>query len=187
VFQVASPQSQENEDEDEDEDEDEPEASTPLVRPRRARSLHIPRARRTDPQQIHVDPDNLIPASSHAAPPLPPRYVPYSSPLSLLPSLHPRAGALPASPSVSAAPSARASALPVFRNGLDLAPLRMAAARRLMDPQGRLCAYEVPGGGQCRDAGCGDVHLARALRAEPSGAPAAILALRALPARPAAR
>lgn len=55
----------------------------------------------------------------------------------------------------------------------DLGPLRLATLSRTLDPVGRLCQYEVPGGGQCRDATCPDVHLGQLLPQEPSGASAA--------------
>jgi len=43
----------------------------------------------------------------------------------------------------------------------DLRPLKLATASRLLDPSKRICQYEVPGGGVCRDEGCEDVHLSR--------------------------
>jgi len=57
----------------------------------------------------------------------------------------------------------------------DLRPLKLATASRLLDPSKRICQYEVPGGGVCRDEGCEDVHLSRIAGqggrggAEPSG------------------
>ncbi len=48
-----------------------------------------------------------------------------------------------------------------------------AAARRLSENQlenARICQFEVPGGGECRDADCGDRHLSQ-LEVEPNGAP----------------
>jgi hypothetical protein len=57
---------------------------------------------------------------------------------------------------------------------LNLKQLKMqAAARRLRESQlenARICQFEVPGGGECRDADCGDVHLSQ-LEVEPNGAP----------------
>lgn len=43
----------------------------------------------------------------------------------------------------------------------DLKPLKLATQIKLLDPFKRLCQYEVPGGGTCRDDGCEDVHLSR--------------------------
>jgi hypothetical protein len=54
---------------------------------------------------------------------------------------------------------------------LNLKQLKMqAAARRLRESQlenARICQFEVPGGGECRDADCGDVHLSQ-LEVEPN-------------------
>jgi len=49
----------------------------------------------------------------------------------------------------------------------------LAAARRMTDnglENARICQFEVPGGGECRDAACGDIHLSL-LQVEPHGAP----------------
>lgn len=43
----------------------------------------------------------------------------------------------------------------------DLQPLKRAASVKALDPSKRICQYELPGGGVCRDAGCEDVHLRR--------------------------
>ncbi|KAF8272203.1 hypothetical protein EI94DRAFT_1718708 [Lactarius quietus] len=57
---------------------------------------------------------------------------------------------------------------------LNLKQLKIqAAARRLSENQlenARICQFEVPGGGECRDADCGDMHLSQ-LEVEPNGAP----------------
>ena len=57
---------------------------------------------------------------------------------------------------------------------LNLKQLKIqAAARRLSENQlenARICQFEVPGGGECRDADCGDMHLSQ-LEIEPNGAP----------------
>jgi hypothetical protein len=48
-----------------------------------------------------------------------------------------------------------------------------AAARRITDnslENVRICQFEVPGGGECRDTACADVHLSQ-LEVEPKGAP----------------
>jgi hypothetical protein len=52
----------------------------------------------------------------------------------------------------------------------------LAAARRMADnglENARICQFEVPGGGECRDAACGDIHLSL-LQMEPHGAPCLI-------------
>ena len=55
----------------------------------------------------------------------------------------------------------------------NLQNLRMqAAARRMTDNSSRnarICQFEVPGGGECRDTTCGDIHLSQ-LQVEPNGA-----------------
>lgn len=43
----------------------------------------------------------------------------------------------------------------------NLKPFKLATTSRLLDPSKRICQYEVPGGGVCRDEGCEDVHLSR--------------------------
>ena len=53
----------------------------------------------------------------------------------------------------------------------------LATARRMTDnglENGRICQFEVPGGGECRDEACGDVHLSQ-LQVEPHGAPRLII------------
>ncbi|KAJ3838943.1 hypothetical protein F5878DRAFT_148210 [Lentinula raphanica] len=39
--------------------------------------------------------------------------------------------------------------------------LRLATVSQLLDSQKRVCQYEIPGGGSCRDASCEDLHLSR--------------------------
>ena len=49
----------------------------------------------------------------------------------------------------------------------------LAIARRITDKgleNERICQFEVPGGGECRDEACDDVHLSL-LGVEPHGAP----------------
>lgn len=56
----------------------------------------------------------------------------------------------------------------------DLKPLKLASLQHAFgqvissDSGVRVCQYEVPGGGVCRDKDCDDVHLSR-LMSEPSG------------------
>lgn len=77
---------------------------------------------------------------------------------------------LSSSPSVLAEPSSyflSASSLPE----LNLEALKSAAIGKVLHPFKRICRYEVPGGGTCRDEGCDDVHLSRlqGVTVEPSG------------------
>lgn len=49
----------------------------------------------------------------------------------------------------------------------------LATAQRMTDSgfeNGRICQFEVPGCGECRDEACGDIHLSL-LQVEPHGAP----------------
>jgi len=54
----------------------------------------------------------------------------------------------------------------------NLKGLRMQAVARHMTDNGlentRICQFEVPGGGECRDKACGDMHLSQ-LQMEPNG------------------
>ncbi|KAF8889988.1 hypothetical protein CPB84DRAFT_1406661 [Gymnopilus junonius] len=59
------------------------------------------------------------------------------------------------SSSYSSSTSSAGIALP------NLQPLKVAALAKVLNPTQRLCQYEVPGGGTCRDDGCRDVHLNR--------------------------
>ena len=54
---------------------------------------------------------------------------------------------------------------------LNLEALKSAAISKVLHPFKRICRYEVPGGGTCRDEGCDDVHLSRlqGVTVEPSG------------------
>lgn len=70
---------------------------------------------------------------------------------------------------ISCAPSLSHSCSSVFVP--DLKPLKLATLQRAfgqVDPGLRVCQYEVPGGGICRDKDCNDLHLSR-LVSEPSG------------------
>ena len=52
----------------------------------------------------------------------------------------------------------------------DLQPLKVAVSSKfLSDPLRRVCQYEVPGGGECRDQDCEDIHLSRLTAVEPTG------------------
>lgn len=55
---------------------------------------------------------------------------------------------------------------------VSLSALKAAAINRwLSEPSQRVCQYEVPGGGVCRDPNCEDIHPSRAGAVEPSGTP----------------
>ncbi|KAJ7600714.1 hypothetical protein C8J56DRAFT_911077 [Mycena floridula] len=43
----------------------------------------------------------------------------------------------------------------------DLLDLKLSIVGKLLDPSKRVCQYEVPGGGVCRDESCQDTHLSR--------------------------
>jgi hypothetical protein len=66
-------------------------------------------------------------------------------------SSHPLFSSLPSKPS--------SSSLPLHVP--DLTPLKLATNIKFLDPNKRVCQYEVPGGGICRDESCDDVHLGR--------------------------
>ncbi len=54
---------------------------------------------------------------------------------------------------------------------IDLRPLKQAAIMTyLSDNTRQICQYELPGGGECRDKNCENVHLSRLSAVEPSGA-----------------
>ncbi|PPR04106.1 hypothetical protein CVT24_010679 [Panaeolus cyanescens] len=50
---------------------------------------------------------------------------------------------------------------------LDLQPLKLDVITRSMDPLKRLCQYEIPGPGVCRDKDCEDIHLSKIESLEP--------------------
>ncbi|RPD77479.1 hypothetical protein L226DRAFT_323484 [Lentinus tigrinus ALCF2SS1-7] len=52
---------------------------------------------------------------------------------------------------------------------IDLKPLKQAAVMKyLSDNTRQVCQYELPGGGECRDKNCDNVHLSRLSAVEPS-------------------
>ena len=52
-----------------------------------------------------------------------------------------------------------------------LRSLKMVTLFKSLDPDGRICQFEIPGGGVCRDDKCEDLHIERKLETwEPSGA-----------------
>ncbi|KAF9485788.1 hypothetical protein BDN70DRAFT_458282 [Pholiota conissans] len=52
----------------------------------------------------------------------------------------------------------------------DLKPLKLTAMIKSFDPTKRICRYEIPGGGTCRDEHCEDIHLSRLENANEMGA-----------------
>ena len=103
------------------------------------------------------------------------RFKPYQSLMSLYPLLRMH---LPHS--IEARFPVLSSASPVDHPGsfassgvlpaLDVKPLKAAAIRKWWsDSSRKLCQYEVPGGGECRDHECQDVHPSRVWAVEPSG------------------
>lgn len=75
------------------------------------------------------------------------------------------------SASKSAPDSSRSgSSSTIPRPDVDLGPLKQnAVLKYLSSGSGRICQYEVPGGGECRDQECENVHLSRLSGVEPSG------------------
>lgn len=60
----------------------------------------------------------------------------------------------------------------LFRSSsaISLTPLKLLTLRKaLPDTSNMICQYEVPGGGECRDRDCQDIHLSRLPQADPSG------------------
>ncbi|KAM6494386.1 hypothetical protein JOM56_010747 [Amanita muscaria] len=53
---------------------------------------------------------------------------------------------------------------------LDLKLLKLAAATKRLDPLKRICQYEIPGGGTCRDGTCEDIHLSRLISSDDQNA-----------------
>ena len=52
-----------------------------------------------------------------------------------------------------------------------LRSLKMVTLFKSLDPDRRICQFEIPGGGVCRDDKCEDLHIERELETwEPSGA-----------------
>jgi hypothetical protein len=52
-----------------------------------------------------------------------------------------------------------------------LRSLKMVTLFKSLDPDRRICQFEIPGGGVCRDDKCEDLHIERKLETwEPSGA-----------------
>jgi len=71
----------------------------------------------------------------------------------------------------SAGGSASADGKDASTTGDFLRSLKMATILKSLDPDRRICQFEIPGGGVCRDDKCEDLHIERELETwEPSGA-----------------
>ncbi|KAJ4482028.1 hypothetical protein J3R30DRAFT_3455971 [Lentinula aciculospora] len=83
--------------------------------------------------------------------------------------IHPSSSSVPSFKNTSASSSSPLSFLSPtasfssYSSSLSFAVrlLRLATVSRLLDPSKRVCQYEIPGGGICRDAGCEDFHIDR--------------------------
>ncbi|OCH90903.1 hypothetical protein OBBRIDRAFT_792815 [Obba rivulosa] len=102
-------------------------------------------------------------------------FIAYTSPLDSYPLLRSHSHSLSdatnmPSPSIMHhMPSSSTSPIQHKNFYIDLTPLKTARVKSLFsDPSRRLCQYEVPGGGECRDPHCEDIHLSRTLSAEPT-------------------
>lgn len=93
-------------------------------------------------------------------PDLPTRFTPYFSPFTDHPNL--RSCVEPSHPSPSSSISSSSASFP---SELDLKPLLMSGFKTA-DPKRKICHFEIPGGGSCRDDLCEDLHLRDV---EPSG------------------
>lgn len=67
-------------------------------------------------------------------------------------------------------PSTTDTPLPVSSLIPDLRPLQLLTLGKHFDIEKRLCKYEVPGGGACRDDKCEDLHLSKSNGIQPTGA-----------------
>lgn len=114
---------------------------------------------------VQQDPQPWTSADATHAP-VPPRYKAYEPILSSYPLL--------SGHSLASQQSPQASSTRSWLRVPDLKPLKLRTALRSIAAAGsqgqRVCQYEVPGGGECRDVKCGDLHIGR-IAVEPSGAP----------------
>jgi len=85
----------------------------------------------------------------------------FSSASIMYPSTHPLMSSLISSSSAAFTEHTPFLSSSVSSSSPDLKPLRLIALSKRLDPSKRICQYEVPGGGVCRDDGCEDVHLSR--------------------------
>ncbi|GJE88385.1 hypothetical protein PsYK624_044680 [Phanerochaete sordida] len=96
------------------------------------------------------------------------RFPTYRSPLSAYPLLRSRSPPQLLDIDSSAETAPHHSDLSVL-SPVSLSSLKAAAINRwLSDPSRRVCQYEVPGGGECRDPNCEDIHPSRTSAAEPT-------------------
>lgn len=102
-------------------------------------------------------------------------YVEYNSPFGLYPRLrlHSRsilsenghamnATTEPRSSNVTSSFSVTLNSMPE----IDFESLKLALLTKISDPSKPICRYEIPGGGECRDADCTDLHLSRITNGE---------------------
>lgn len=70
----------------------------------------------------------------------------------------------------SASSSTSADSKDATMAGNLLRSLKMVTLLRSLDPDRRICQFEIPGGGACRDDKCEDLHIEKELETlEPSG------------------
>ena len=126
---------------------------------------HLPR---TDYDSQNVDDDD---EHMNEQPEQAPAFETYRSLLDRHPLL--RAHSRPESSSLapplsSAAVGSSSSTAQTF--DIDLKPLKQAAVMKyLSDNTRQVCQYALPGGGECRDKSCENIHLSRLSAVEPSG------------------
>lgn len=85
----------------------------------------------------------------------------YDSPFRSYPLLRSRSRVVSDLETVTYLTSSRPSTEDLKMHVPDLRPLRVAVLLREVggDPEKRLCQYEIPGGGICRDKTCSDLHI----------------------------
>lgn len=108
----------------------------------------------------------LLRGSSSPNPNFSSQLSPHSS-LNMYPLVQTSSASVLAKPSSYFLSASSSSSLPE----LNLRGLKLAVIGKVLRPFNKICRYEVPGGGTCRDEGCEDVHLSRlqGATAEPSG------------------
>ncbi|KAI0632427.1 hypothetical protein C8Q77DRAFT_1125678 [Trametes polyzona] len=132
----------------------------------------------TVPLQVELDTNDAMDVDSEE-PEQAPAFASYHSLLDYHPLLRERSRHEPAPKLLPASPSS------VAPRSIDLGPLKeMAVQKYLSSGSGRICQYEVPGGGECRDKNCEDVHLSRISLVEPSDEDTAQYLCTSLPAGP---
>lgn len=116
--------------------------------------------------QTQISPNN-VDESSIAEVPI--RFQPFTSLLDSYPLLRAHSQAnLPEHTAHELCPPA-AHPLPSSSH-INLTPLKLLTIRKCFPGNASMiCQYEVPGGGECRDRDCQDVHLSRLPPVDPSG------------------